>query len=199
MMGTVFKLTPNGSGSWTETILYSFTGPPSGGSDGANPEAGLVFDAAGNLYGTTQFGGPTGTGTVFKLTPSVDGTWNESLLYAFNGADGAHPACVPSFDRAGNLYGTTDMGGAYDYGTVFKLTPSFAGQWTETVLHAFSGGADGGYPSAGVILDDRTAFTVQHKRRWSAWNVRRRSFSDHAITGTHSVFSRVPHSFLLLE
>ena len=101
--GTVFKLTPNGSGSWTETILYSFTGPPSGGSDGANPEAGLVFDAAGNLYGTTQFGGPTGTGTVFKLTPSVDGTWNESLLYAFNGADGAHPACVPSFDRAGNL------------------------------------------------------------------------------------------------
>lgn len=152
--GTVFKLTPNGSGSWTETILYSFTGPPSGGSDGANPEAGLVFDAAGNLYGTTQFGGPTGTGTVFKLTPSVDGTWNESLLYAFNGADGAHPACVPSFDRAGNLYGTTDMGGAYDYGTVFKLTPSFAGQWTETVLHAFSGGADGGYPSAGVILDD---------------------------------------------
>jgi len=92
--GTVFKLSPNRLGpGWVHTVLHSFTAIPYGsGSDGANPYAGLVFDAAGNLYGTTFFGGPAGGGTVFKLAPNGDGTWAESTIYAFQGgADGANP------------------------------------------------------------------------------------------------------------
>jgi uncharacterized repeat protein (TIGR03803 family) len=121
--GTVFELTPTAGGGWTEDVLYNFNG-----GDGRWPEAGLIFDAAGNLYGTTSGGGTYGDyGTVFELlTPEWGGGWTEQVLHSFgNGADGTYPQAGLIFDTAGNLYGTTQQGGAYyNYGTVFELTPA---------------------------------------------------------------------------
>ena len=149
--GVVFKLAPNPDGTWTESVLHSFTG----GADGEEPSAGVIFDTAGNLYGTTGGGGAHSYGVVFKLAPSSDGTWTESVLYSFTGgADGGQPQAGVIFDAAGNLYGTTFYDGAYGYyGVVFKLTPSPDGTWTESVLHSFTGGADGCFPLAGLIFD----------------------------------------------
>jgi uncharacterized repeat protein (TIGR03803 family) len=131
-----------------EKVLYSFQG----GSDGANPYAGLIADSAGNLYGTTSAGGPGtcefgGCGTVFKVAP--DGT--ETVLYSFlGGNDGAMPDGGLVADRAGNLYGTTGGGGGTNnYGTVFKL----AADGTETVLYAFKGGSDGITPAGNLVAD----------------------------------------------
>jgi uncharacterized repeat protein (TIGR03803 family) len=156
--GTVFELTPNPDGSWTENVLYRFAG----GSDGWGPEAGLTFDGAGNLYGTTIFGGGStncngGCGTAFKLTPNLDGSWTESVLYRFcqltNCADGYEPYAGLTLDAAGNLYGTTPYGGASGIGIVFKLSPN-GGSWTESVLHSFSGfPKDGDEPFSGLIFD----------------------------------------------
>jgi len=140
----------------TFTVLHSFAGPP---TDGAFSAAGLVMDAAGNLYGTTAFGGSgtcialgmRGCGTVFKLDPSG----NETVLHQFSGGDGAIPAAGLLMDAAGNLYGTTVEGGGAGFcgnfgcGTVFKLDPS----GHETVLHGFTGGSDGGNPTGGLIMD----------------------------------------------
>jgi len=154
--GTVFKLTPNKlRPGWNETILYSFSGTPYGsGSDGANPYAGLVLDAAANLYGTTLFGGPAAGGTVFQLSPNPDGSWTESILYVFQGgADGNNPYGGVVFDQAGNLYGTTVSGGPGSHGTVFKLSPAPGRSWRKTLLYGFLGRQDGGWPGAGVVLD----------------------------------------------
>ncbi|HVI09021.1 MAG TPA: choice-of-anchor tandem repeat GloVer-containing protein [Candidatus Binatia bacterium] len=155
--GNVFELSPNGSGGWVETVLYDFTG----GADGAGPEAGLTFDGAGNLYGTTTDGGnlsntncgliTAGCGVVFKLSPNGDGTWTESVLYAFQGKhDGFLPQSTVSFDAAGNLYGAADLGGA-GYGTVFQLSPNGSGGWTFNLIHAFTNGVDGGRPAALIV------------------------------------------------
>jgi uncharacterized repeat protein (TIGR03803 family) len=111
--GTLFELTPAGGGSWTEHILHSF----GNGTDGSGPFAGLIFDAAGNLYGTTRYGGSYGGGAVFRFSGQ-----GESLLYTFSGADGQDPLAVLVLDVAGNLYGTTYLGGASDLGTVFEIT-----------------------------------------------------------------------------
>ena len=149
--GTVFKLTPSGSG-YSESILHSF----SGGSDGANPYAGLIFDNKGALYGTTSAGGYNGSGTVFKLTPSGSG-YSESILHSFSGgSDGANPYAGLIFDNKGALYGTTSAGGYNGSGTVFKLTPSGSG-YSESILHSFSGGSDGANPYAGLTFDDKGA------------------------------------------
>jgi len=114
---------------------------------------GLTFDAAGNLYGTTEGGGAYGYGVVFKLTHDPDGSWTESTLFSFTGgSDGGNPWDVPTFDAAGNLYGTTTSGGL-GYGTVFKLTPNPDAKWTESVVYRFTGGDDGETPMAGLILD----------------------------------------------
>jgi uncharacterized repeat protein (TIGR03803 family) len=116
--------------------LYKFTG----GADGSQPSGGLIFDQAGNLYGTTGYGGGAlNSGTVFKLAPNADGSWTESVLHSFKGSDGAVPAAGLIFDAAGSLYGTTAYGGSSGHGTVFKLTPSADGSWTESVLHSFNG------------------------------------------------------------
>jgi uncharacterized repeat protein (TIGR03803 family) len=127
-------------------VLYSFRG---GAEDGAHPyAAGVIRDAAGNLYGTTEAGGPRNYGTVFRLSPSGD----ETVLYWFQGGmDGAYPEAGVILDAAGNLYGTTEAGGAYNWGTAFQLSPGGA----ETVLHSFEGGpSDGAQPhGAGVVLD----------------------------------------------
>jgi uncharacterized repeat protein (TIGR03803 family) len=129
--------------------LHEFTG----GTDGQTPTGGLIFDAAGNVYGTTLGGGSGGDGTVFELTPNQDGSWTESVLYSFSGGDdGGYPYAGVVFDQSGNLYGTTYAGGADGDGTVFELTPNQGGGWTETVLHSFAG-SDGDEPVAGVIFD----------------------------------------------
>jgi len=135
--GTVFKVTPSGS----ETVLYSFTG----GSDGSNPNGGLIADGAGNLYGTATFGGASGAGTVFRLSPSGVLT----VLHSFAWSDGAFPYARLLADNAGNLYGTTVNGGGASCGTVFKLAPD----GTMTVLYSFACSADGGAPYGGLIAD----------------------------------------------
>jgi len=153
--GTVFELSPNGTGGWTEQVLHTFN---HNGTDGIEPSAGLIFDGAGNLYGTTNGGGTQGVGTVFELSPNGHGGWTETVLYNFSGyPDGAYPYAGLIFDAVGNLYGTTEYGGTYSKcyggcGTVFVLTPAAGGGWTETVLLSFNdhGGA---YPAASLILD----------------------------------------------
>jgi uncharacterized repeat protein (TIGR03803 family) len=143
--GTVFKLTPS-SGGWTETDLYDFTG----GSDGFLPTGGVIFDQTGNLYGTTPLGGSGGGGTVFMLTPDLNGGWTFSLLYSFSVGYGSYASLT--MDSLGNLYGTT-YGDGLGYGNVFKLTPS-SGGWTETDLYDFTGGSrDGGNPYCAVTVD----------------------------------------------
>jgi len=141
--GTVFKVAPDGK----ETVLHSFNAD---GVDGVNPYGGLIFDKAGNLYGTTYGGGKFGYGTVFKLSPSG----GETVLHSFNadGTDGINPYGGMVLGKKGNLYGTTYQGGTNGYGTVFKLTPS----GTETVLHSFAK-TDGAHPYAGVVLDKNGA------------------------------------------
>jgi uncharacterized repeat protein (TIGR03803 family) len=145
--GTVFKLAPTGK----VTVLYAFTGT---NGDGKYPNGPLVRDRAGNFYGTTYGGGTSGTacsgygcGTVFML----DAAGHETVLYSFSGGvDGATPEMGLVRDAAGNLYGTTHLGGAYNWGTVFKVDPS----GNETVLHSFNGlTGDGGDAFAGLILD----------------------------------------------
>ncbi len=151
VFGTVFELTPNSAHNWTEKVLFAF---PTDRSGGIGPEA-LVFDTGGNLYGTAVSGGTQQLGVVFKLTPSSQGAWTESVLYSFaGGADGAWPYSPLIFDSAGNLYGTTEMGGSNNYGTVFELKLNGDGSWTEVVLHSFSGGpGDGAEPQAGLTFD----------------------------------------------
>jgi uncharacterized repeat protein (TIGR03803 family) len=158
--GTVYELTPPiaASGSWTETMIYAFQN----GADGAQPYSSLIFDEQGNLYGTTNGGGNAPDcfecGTVFKLSPpSTPGTgWTESILYTFDGNDGAYPYAGLLVGEGGRLYGTTHTGGLYFGGAVFQLTPpddTTSGPWKERVLYSFTGGADGGGPYAGLIRD----------------------------------------------
>jgi uncharacterized repeat protein (TIGR03803 family) len=137
--GVVFKVTPTGS----ESVLHAFTGSATG--DGQFSVAGLIMDSSDNLYGTTLGGGKGGT--VFKVTP----TGTETVLYPFNGgsSDGDSPVAGLVMDSSGNLYGTTESGGKRGFGTVFKLTPT----GSETVLYSFTGGSDGAYPAAGLIMD----------------------------------------------
>jgi uncharacterized repeat protein (TIGR03803 family) len=149
--GTVFTLKPNLDGTWNESVLYNFC-QLTNCADGEEPVAGLIFDAAGSLYGTTFLGGAFGAGTVFKLKPNSDGTWTESVLHSFSGPDGGDLNAGLVFDAAGNLYGTTTQGGASGVGIIFKLTNS-DGTWKEHVLHAFTGGKDGGRPYDTLILD----------------------------------------------
>jgi uncharacterized repeat protein (TIGR03803 family) len=150
--GAVFQVSPNASGSWTETTLYTFTD----GADGGYPAGGLILDASGNLDGTTEFGGTSTAcsgspcGTVFQLAPGSNNQWTEKVLYSFNGADGEQPQGKLSLDQSGNLYGTAFYGGSSNLGTAFKLS-SGSGGWSESVLWSFTGGADGQTPQFGVI------------------------------------------------
>jgi uncharacterized repeat protein (TIGR03803 family) len=149
--GIVFELTPADDGNWAETVLYSFGPAP----DGDEPDAGLTFDAAGNLYGTTFRGGTYDEGTLFELSPHGNGSWTETVVHSFgNGADGTYPYFGSLiFDAAGNLYGITAGGGNAREGTVFEFSPDGDGDWTETVLHSFDNPADGNTPLAGLTFD----------------------------------------------
>jgi len=160
---TAFELSPNSNGSWTLTVLWTFTA-----RDGGTPQGKLIFDSSANLYGTGVGGGANlcdvtiGCGAVFELSPSPGGAWTESVIYSFSGIpDGQSPLGSLTFDAAGNLYGTTQFGGLWNpgcslvigCGTVFKLTRS-GGAWTESIVHAFAGPiSDGAEPTSGVILD----------------------------------------------
>jgi uncharacterized repeat protein (TIGR03803 family) len=117
--GTVYRLTNGGDGRWKETILYSFNSGPTGYS----PNAGVVMDKAGNLYGTTDYGGWGGCGVIYKLAPGPKGKWTYTVLYAFLVPDGCQPEGNLVLDQKGNLYGGTVTGGAYRNGVVFELTP----------------------------------------------------------------------------
>ena len=158
---TIFRLSPSSGGSWSETTLYTFTGK----SDGAFPTGPLAVDAAGNVYGTTSWGGsfagscsPNGCGVAFELSPNADGTYTETVLHTFTGGiDGRGP--VGGVTLLGeSLYGATGQGGnlskcsAAGCGVIFKLRPSATG-WQETVLHSFSGGADGANPFGRLVAD----------------------------------------------
>lgn len=156
-VGTVYELSPAGGGKWTEAILYDFAGKVgSPSADGASPEAGLVFDVAGNLYGTTVHGGDSQKGVAYELSPVAGGGWNETVLWEFGaGTDGANPNGALIFDSLGNLYGTTANGGVNNYGTAFELSTS-GGEWTETILYKFgSSSNDGIYPLSSLAFDSR--------------------------------------------
>ena len=150
--GTVVQLSPTAGGGWTDTVLHSFN---LDGTDGVQPESNLVPDAAGNLYGTTYGGGVHGFGTVFEVSPLAGGGWTETILHSFNNpGDGYTPVAGVLLDSVGNLYGTTVEGGRYSGGTVFELSPSAGGVWTEKILHHFGGSTtDGGGPRTGVTID----------------------------------------------
>jgi uncharacterized repeat protein (TIGR03803 family) len=152
--GTVFELIPARTGEWSFKTLYSFLGAP----DGSFPYGGLLFDAAGNLYGTTYYGGSNGLGAVYKLTPTEVGEWSETLLYSFkSGSDGNSSISNLVSDALGNLYGTTSEGGLGS-GTIFKLTPGQSGSWTESIAHSFQGSPDGAFPYAGMVAGDAGSF-----------------------------------------
>ncbi len=145
-MGTVFQLTPSGSG-WEENILYNFQGL----TDGSQPNAGVVFDGSGNLYGSTVFNGTGLGGTVFELTPS-GGNWTFNTLYGLVGSAG--PFGNLFMDATGNLYGTTYQDGLSLVGSIFELTPSIRG-WTYTSLHDFTGDNDGELPISSLVFDSK--------------------------------------------
>jgi uncharacterized repeat protein (TIGR03803 family) len=161
--GEVFELTPASGGGWNETVLYSFGGVK---DDAENPQAGLIFDTAGNLYGTTFDGGTYGKGTVFELSP-ITGGWKETVIHSFGaGKDGFNPMDPLAIDASGNLYGTTYYGGVNDTctavgstttvtcGAVFELSPTGTGTWTYALIHSFAGGTkDGNFPVAGIAIN----------------------------------------------
>ncbi len=170
--GTVFEVSPNSDGTWSETILYDFCTEAGGGTcpNGGLPGGGLVEDAKGNLYGVAAEGGAPcallgnlGCGVVYKLSPPSlpGGAWTETVIHSFcqvnRCADGGGPAGKLILDKAGNLYGTTAEAGTDNVGTVFELSPASGGLWTESILYAFcsSGGecVDGAAPQEGVIFD----------------------------------------------
>jgi hypothetical protein len=161
---TIFQLIPpaTAGGTWTGTTIYTFQS-----SDGT-PSGGLIHDAKGNIFGTTQNGGAAGLGSAFELSPSQNGSsWTETNLYSFQGgSDGQAPLARMTLDKAGNLYGTTVGGGSTSIycsfwqgcGTVFKLTHGANG-WREQVIFRFQGApTDGFYPSAALLLSGKTIY-----------------------------------------
>lgn len=154
--GTVFQLAPSGS-DWTHTVLYSFRG----GADGGEPYKGVTLGANGEIYGTAGVGGlhagpctDTGCGVVFQLSKS-GGTWSYKVIHRFTGGnDGYGPGAGVTVDSSGNVYGMTPTGGANGFGVVYQLKPAASGNWTENVIHTFTGGADGLGGSAGRLVLD---------------------------------------------
>jgi len=148
---TVFQLSPNANGTWTENVLWT----SSGGSEPLNIRPGVIFDASGNLYGVSRYGGTYGCGAVFELTHETSGSWPETNLFNFDCADsGAYAVGGLTFDKAGDLYGTTPQGGSFGQGVVYQLVPGSGGTWAENILHNFTGGTDGGYPNHPDLVFD---------------------------------------------
>ncbi len=145
--GNVFELSYVVGIGWTQHVLYSFQNA----GDGEEPLGGLIFDSAGNLYGTTLDGGSGGGGTVFELSP-FGNTWTFKLLYSFSGGFRCGPGETLTTDGAGNLYGTTGCGGLYNEGSVFRLSNTEEG-WVYTSLHDFTGGTDGALVDSNVSIN----------------------------------------------
>ena len=162
--GVVFRLTPptGDETEWTETVLYTFGDNP---NDAEKPDAAIVMDANGAIYGTTQFGGPHVAGTVWKLTPPAEGqsSWTESIVHGFSGPDGFRPFGPVLIDAKGAIYGNTIQGGPdancaagiFTCGVTYKLTPPRKGQteYKATVLHEFGNAGDGASPDFGLVAD----------------------------------------------
>ncbi len=160
--GSVIRLSRNSQGEWQEQTLYTFKTF----AEGNNPTGNVILDGSGNLYGVTYMGGenneasycneafPYGCGVAFELTPTSQGSWNITILYAFgfNSDDPVFPSGPLVFDKQGNLYGAASEGGGANGGAVFELKPS-DGSWTESVLYGFPSIVDGGSPHGGLIFD----------------------------------------------
>ena len=147
--GAVFELSPAGGTTWTQTTIYNFQNL----ADGSFPFGGLVFDAAGNLYGTNTGGGTYNAGVAFKLSPGSGNSWTLTPLYSFGQSNqSVSPSSPLTLDAAGNLYGITLGGGRYFYGSAFKLS-NVAGVWKEQILHSFGGPGDGAQPYGPLVID----------------------------------------------
>jgi uncharacterized repeat protein (TIGR03803 family) len=153
--GTVFRLVPTGA-AWFAEKLHEFTST----TDGSQPYGGVTLDAAGNVYGTAVVGGSwagcpeDGCGVVWRLAQSPGGDWDHEVIHAFQGgtADGYGPGGPVVFDAQGNLYGMTATGGEFLVGVIYRLAPTPSGPWTESVIHHFTGGLDGGSGSKARLL-----------------------------------------------
>ncbi|MGA2588928.1 MAG: choice-of-anchor tandem repeat GloVer-containing protein [Bryobacteraceae bacterium] len=148
--GVVYKLT-NSGGTWTQTVIHSFTG----GHDGFGPGAGVTVDRHGNILGMTPTGGAYGFGIVYQLHPNGDGTYTERVIHTFTGgADGlgGSPGRL-AVDAAGNVFGLSTAGGANGNGDVFELSPTQTGEWNVTVLYAFLGEPGSGFPYGALVAD----------------------------------------------
>jgi uncharacterized repeat protein (TIGR03803 family) len=149
--GSAFMLASIAGGKWKMKILYSFKGQP----DAGFPYGGLLFDAAGNLYGTTYYDGAFNLGSVYQLGPRPTGEWKERVLHSFKGGtDGNSSISTLVFDLHGNMYGTTSEGGApgCDCGGIFKLTPD-GNNWRESAVYNFTGSPDGAFVYNGMVAD----------------------------------------------
>ena len=148
--GAVYELVRGLGNTFTNQILYSFTGA----DDGAQPVGGLVFDDAGNLYGTTPTGGTNGLGVVYQLSPDGQGGWTQTVLHSFGSTpnDGQSPGGSLHFDSDGNLYGLTVEGGSFNQGTVFQLQPNGNGGWSGSIIYNFKGGTDGAHPVTSDLI-----------------------------------------------
>jgi len=151
--GTIFKLTRSGK-SWSESVLYSFTG----GTDGADPGGGVVFDAKGNLYGTTPDGGSVNgcsCGVIYELSPTKSGSWKQRVVHTFTGGNDGSTGSLGllHFDKTGNLYGVAELGGAHAAGTAFEMSPASAGKWKFITIDGFKGMPHAGFPYGGLISD----------------------------------------------
>ncbi|MGO9650107.1 MAG: choice-of-anchor tandem repeat GloVer-containing protein [Terriglobales bacterium] len=183
--GTVFELSPASDGTWTETLLYTFNGTNKINPYGSYPVAGVTFDNAGNIYGTTSFGGKLFGGTVYELSPNPSGGWSETVLHAFSEESMYSPLSALAFDQEGNLYGTASRGGVsgngcgqYGCGGIFKLTKT-SGGWSKASL-SFTG-LNGGSPAAGVILDQKHK-TAYGTTQYGGANANGTVFSAHGAT-----------------
>ena len=147
--GVVFKLTNTG-GTWTQTVVHTFTG----GSDGSGPGSPVAIDKHGNIWGTTPTGGANGVGVVYQLTPDGTGGWKAHVIHAFTGGNDGSGGSASRFliDASGNLYNVCTVGGAYGFGIVYELSPN-QGKWKFTTLYAFKDQPDGASPYGGVISD----------------------------------------------
>jgi uncharacterized repeat protein (TIGR03803 family) len=154
--GAVFELSPNGDGSWSETLLYGFCPYNQNCPDGSAPE-GLTIDSQGNLFGITGGGGTYDRGTAFEISPpsAPGGVWSYLVLYSFDDQE-TYSSIALTLDKFGNLYGTSYVGGPSDAGYIWELSPSASG-WTETILYSFCAllptCADGANPATGVAFD----------------------------------------------
>jgi uncharacterized repeat protein (TIGR03803 family) len=145
--GTVYELERK-AGGFAERVIHSF----GNGSDGNGPNSSLIFDGAGNIYGTTLYGGANGDGTVFELRHMPSGGWAERILFNFNGTNGSTPSFL-MFDSLGNIFGTASGGGAYSAGVTYELIPGAGGVWVQQILYTFLSGPTDGKDPGPLVFD----------------------------------------------